>query len=470
MKMTLEEISVGLKSVGDLSGSEKTAISSIQTDSRLVRSGDLFICLCGQNMDGHVFADQAVKNGAAAVVSHNLMPNSNVPVLLVEDTLKALGRLARYWRLKKGRKVIAITGSAGKTTTKEMLSDVLGTAYKTGRNFKNWNNQIGLPLSILRFSGEEDFWVLELGINNPYDMDELGEIACPDQAVILNIGPCHLQGLENVEGVARSKALILDHLRGPRKAFLCRDYILLEKELDARPSINPVWFSCMGKDADYSLECTVSHQHKILDKGDVYLLENMPGGDQYCENICAVWAVARNAGMTPAQVTAGLRLFRPQEQRFFVHDLGSWTIIDDTYNANPLSMSRAVKSARTMAGNRDLFLVLGDMAELGHAETEAHEGLGRLISEVGCQGILFFGKNAGIVKAALDKGHTDLFFEIRSMQHFKSLLSRLGSTEGAVLFKGSRSSGMEQFVACFREWYQENSSSVYSPELLKTRT
>ena len=455
--MTLEEISVGLRSVGDLYGSEKTVISSIQTDSRLVRPGDLFICLCGQNMDGHVFADQAVKNGAAAVVSHHPMPGFSVPVMLVEDTLKALGRLGRYWRFRKGKNVVAITGSAGKTTTKEMLSDVLGTAYKTGRNYKNWNNQIGLPLSILKFSGEEDFWVLELGINNPYDMDELGEIACPDQAVILNVGPCHLQGLENVEGVARSKALILDHLQGPHRAFVCRDYTLLEKELDARPGIKPVWFSCMGKDAVYSLEYTIPDQYKVREGRNVFDLESVPGGEQYCENICAVWAVARHAGMTPAQITAGLRLFRAQDQRFSVYDLGPWTIIDDTYNANPLSMSRAVKSARKLAGNRDLLLVLGDMAELGHAEAEAHEGLGRLISEVGCQGILYFGKNAGIVRSALNSGHTDLFFEIRNQQHFKSLLTRLGSREGTILFKGSRSTGMENYVKYFREWYQENS-------------
>ncbi len=451
MKMTLEEISSALKSVGDLNGSEKIMPSSVQTDSRLVKPGDLFICLCGQKMDGHKFAGQAAQKGAAAIVSHHPMSESGVPVLLVEDTLRALGRLARHWRIKKGKMVMAVTGSAGKTTTKEMLSNVLGAGRLVGKNYKNWNNQIGLPLSILRFSGDEEFWVLELGINNPADMDELADIARPDLAVILNIGPCHLQGLDNIEGVAKSKAKILDHLQNSGKAVICRDYFLLENEVAARPHVYPVWFSCSGNPADYSVKHLASGHFNILEDGQSFTFRSMPGGEQYCENIGAVWAAARHSGMTPARIIPGLENFQFPEQRFSIKQRGSWTVIDDTYNANPLSMKRAIHSAKLLARERDLFLVLGDMKELGRAEVQAHLELGKEISKSGCKSVFFHGKNAGHVRDGLDNGLKSNFYEIRNRDHFESLMNRLGYKGGVLLFKGSRSLGMEKFIACFRE-------------------
>jgi len=452
MEMTLEEISFALKSVGDLNGLGNTMVTCVQTDSRLVRPGDLFVCLCGRRMDGHNFAGLAAKNGAAAVVSHHPMPDFKIPVLLVEDTLRGLGRLGRYWRMKKANMVIAVTGSAGKTTTKEMLSGVLGAGHLVGKNYKNWNNQIGLPLSILKFSGEEDFWILELGINCPADMDELGEIACPDQAVILNIGPCHLQGLGTLEGVAKSKCKILDHLQGPKKAFVCRDYPLLEQELGSRPHIKPVWFSCRGNPAGFNVEYLSSGHYQVREGEESITLRSLPGAEQYCENIGAVWALARQSGMEPDQIIKGLDTVNLPEQRFSVGNLGSWTIIDDTYNANPLSMIRAVRSARNLAGQKNLYLVIGDMKELGDTEIRAHQDLGREISKMDCRAVFFHGKNAGNVKTGLDGKVRNLFYEIRSPGHFKSILDRLGCPEGVVLFKGSRSQGMEKYVSCFREW------------------
>jgi UDP-N-acetylmuramoyl-tripeptide--D-alanyl-D-alanine ligase len=454
MKMNLEEISQALKSVGDICGSEKLSVTGIQTDSRLVKPGDLFFCLCGEKMDGHNFADHAAKNGAVAVVSHQPMITSRTLVLLVEDTLKALGRLARYWRMKKGRQVITVTGSAGKTTTKEMLAGVLGTLHKVGKNYKNWNNQIGLPLSILKFSGEEDFWILELGINNPADMDQLGEIACPDQAVILNIGPCHLQGLGSLEGVAKSKSRILDHLQGDKRAYICRDYPLLEDEARKRPAISPVWFSCLGNEAQYKVEHSDSGYFRVREGEKITTFESMPGGALYCENIAAVWAVAGQQGMDPEKITLGLKKFISPAQRFAVKDMGAWTIIDDTYNANPLSMTRSLNSAREVAGNRKLFLVLGDMAELGHSEASAHRELGTEISRTGPAGVFFHGKNAHHVRSGLNGTMDKIFYAIKDPDHFRSVLSRLKHPGGVVLFKGSRSLCMERYLSCFTKWHE----------------
>jgi len=459
MKMSLEEISFALKSSGNLCGSERTMLTGVQTDSRLVKAGDLFICLRGQKIDGHDFARQAAENGAQAIVSHQPMSGFSVPVLLVEDTLKALGRLGGYWRKKKGKRVIAITGSAGKTTTKEMLAEVLSAGHVVGKNYKNWNNQIGLPLSILKFSGAEDFWILELGINNPGDMDELGEIVCPDQAVILNVGPCHLQGLGSIEGVAKTKGKILDYLLGPKTAFLCSDYPLLALEIDSRPLVHPIWFSCTGIQADYNLKFLESGHFRVTDGSrSVTFDAAMSGGEQYCENIAAVWAVARHSGLYPEMITEALGKFSPPEQRFSVQNFGPWTIIDDTYNANPLSMTRAIDSARILAGKKNLLLVLGDMKELGQAEINAHQDLGREISRAGCKGVFFNGENSEYVRTGLDNEARKYFHEIKNRDHFKFLLDSIDCHGGVLLFKGSRSLGMEKYIACFKEWVSENRS------------
>jgi UDP-N-acetylmuramoyl-tripeptide--D-alanyl-D-alanine ligase len=456
MKMSLEEISFALKSSGNLCGSERTMLTSVQTDSRLVKAGDLFICLRGQKMDGHNFARQAAENGAQAIVSHQPMPGFSIPMLLVEDTLKALGRLGGYWRKKKGKRVIAITGSAGKTTTKEMLAEVLSLGLVVGKNYKNWNNQIGLPLSILKFSGAEDFWILELGINKPGDMDELGEIVRPDQAVILNIGPCHLQGLGSIEGVAKSKGKILDYLQGPKTAFLCSDYPLLAHEVNSRPLVRPIWFSCTGVQAHYNMEFLKSGHYRVRDGSLSITFDAVPGGEQYCENMAAVWAVARHSGLDPQLIIQGLGKFSPPEQRFSVQNFGPWIIIDDTYNANPLSMTRAINSARILAGRKNLLLVLGDMKELGHAEINAHQDLGRAISKAGSKGVFFNGENSEYVRSGLDNEARKYFHEIKNRDHFKSLLDSIDCPGGVFLFKGSRSLGMEKYIACFKEWVSEN--------------
>ncbi|WP_028574967.1 UDP-N-acetylmuramoyl-tripeptide--D-alanyl-D-alanine ligase [Desulfonatronovibrio hydrogenovorans] len=452
MNMTLEEVASALKSVGDLNGAEKAIVTDIRTDSRLVRPGDLFLCLCGKRMDGHNFAEQAAKKGALAVVSHNPMPDLQVPVLLVDDTLKALGRMARYWRLKKGKMVMAITGSVGKTTTKEMISFVLGTRFRVGKNHLNWNNQVGLPLSILKFSGEEDCWVLELGINNQTDMDELGEICVPDLAVIINIGPCHLEGLGSIAGVAMAKSRILDHLQGAGPVLASRDYPLLEKEIASRPDISPVWFSCRQAQADYKTNYLGGNRFQVQEYGQVFEIQTQLRGAHYCENISATWALARHLGIEPELIIRAINQFKPPEQRFSIEDLGKWTIIDDTYNANPLSMSKAMASAKGLAGTRPLFLILGDMAELGESEANAHLELGREITQLGCQGVFFHGRNTRNVFDGLGQELMNRFYSIADCSGFKAALDQIRPREGVLLFKGSRSAGMEEYVSCFKEW------------------
>ncbi len=451
MKLKLCEAAQAVNAVGDLCGQEELIASGVQTDSRLVKPGDLFFCLQGSRFDGHCFAREAAQKKALAVVAHKHLPDlEDYPVLLVNNTLKALGRLARHWRQKCGATVIGITGSSGKTTTKEALAEVLGTRFRAGKNYRNWNNQLGLPLSMLSFSGDEDFWILELGINNPWDMDELGEILVPDAAIILNVGPCHLQGLGDVAGVAAAKARIMDHLQEEHKVFINPDYSLLHREALARPGVNAILFSCSSSESSYRVRHILEEEYILYTQGVEHAFRFPFPGKHLCENLAAVWAVAVEYGLSPEEIKTGLQKVRLPGQRMSVADRGAWTIIDDTYNANPMSMRAALEAARSMAGTRDLFLVLGDMGELGRIEEEAHRDLGRHLASMDFKALFYCGVNCANVKAGLKYFQREKVHQIEDVNSFLSAWNRLTHSGGLILFKGSRKAGMENFLRAFQ--------------------
>ena len=451
MKFRLWEAAQAVNAVGDLYGREELMASGVQTDSRLVRPGDLFFCLQGSRFDGHSFAGEAAQKKALAVVAHKPLPGlKDYPVLLVNNTLKALGRLARSWRQKCGATVIGITGSSGKTTTKEMLAEVMGTRYRTGKNYRNWNNQLGLPLSMLSFSGDEDFWILELGINNPWDMDELGEILVPDAAIILNVGPCHLQGLGDVAGVASAKAGIMDHLQEEHKVFINQDYSLLHRETLARPGVNTISFSCSSEEASYRVRHVYKEEYILYTRDVEYAFSFPFPGKHLCENLAAVWAAALEYGLSSEEIRTGLQKVVLPGQRMSVADKGAWTIIDDTYNANPMSMKAALETARSLAGTRDLFLVLGDMGELGRIEEEAHRDLGRHLASMDFKALFYCGMNCASVKAGLKDFQKEKVHHIEDVNSFLSAWNRLTHSGGLILFKGSRKNRMENFLRAFQ--------------------
>jgi len=450
MHLTIEQIALAISSYGDFDGFEKVPITKVQTDSRLVQEGDLFVCIAGQRYDGHNFAQEAVKKGARAILAHTpLLDIEEVPVLLVEDTVKALGRLALYVRQRTRARVIGITGSAGKTTTKEFLFSVLSQKAKVGKNYKNWNNQLGLPLSILKFDGQEDYWVLELGISKPEDMEELGSILRPDIVVITNIGPCHLEGLGSVSDVARYKTKILDYLENESWAILNKDYPPLVKEAQRRNQIKPYFFSCTDKRQRFWGEyrgCEGGRGHYEMGiNGESYCLTLPWIGAHLTENISAVAVLAHLLGYSGSEIEQGLCQARLPEQRLCLWTKGEWTIIDDTYNANPLSMRAAISTAAELAKDKELVLVLGDMAELGEASEEEHRKLGEFIHSIGCRYVFFHGQNASFVKEGL-KGWSGEFYICHSPEDFFSFFKNLNLKQAVLLFKGSRSSKMEEYV------------------------
>ena len=450
VRLSLESIASAMGAIGDFEAGTTQDVCRVQTDSRLVQPGDLFVCIAGKNMDGHLFAAEAAKQGACAIVAHTplsgLVPD--IPVLLVRNTLDALGQLAAYWRVTSGATVIGITGSAGKTTVKEMLTSVLGLVGETAKNYKNWNNQLGLPLSILQCSGKERFWVMEAGISQPGDMDDLGRIMRPDYVLINNIGPCHLDGLKDISGVARSKASLVEYMQPGGMAVVNADYPELVEEIASRTS-RMRYCSTINPESAFFAQYTGTDDQGdglftlVLDRESFQATLPITGRDM-AEDVIAVATLAYSLGIPRETICKGLCAYVPVGQRFCIQNRGGWTAIDDTYNANPLSMQGAILRAAALDASKPLVLVLGEMKELGNYAAQAHQDLGAWVRESGSAILFFVGDHADDVRKGLD-GWQGAFVPLTSPAHFRSELGMLKGT-GIILFKGSRSCHMEEYL------------------------
>ncbi|TIH17401.1 UDP-N-acetylmuramoyl-tripeptide--D-alanyl-D-alanine ligase [Marinifilum sp. JC120] len=446
MKLTLSELEEQLMGSSDLPSAADIEIAAVRIDSRLVGKGDVFFCIEGENFDGHNFAEAALEAGAVAVVVSQFMPElADKPIIMVRDTVQALGRVAAYWRMKSKARMIAVTGSAGKTTVKEMLAHVLSGSGSVHKNFMNLNNQLGLPLSMLEATGEETYWVMELGISLPHDMGELGPIAQPDMAIVHNIGPAHLEGLGSLENVAVQKSSLFKYIRPEGKALCCKDHELLWNAANEITASIP--FSSQDENAEYYstlLHTLPDGSGRFLIKAGAETAEVIlpTCGSHFAENAAAVTCAAHQLGMELTDIAERLATVELPKQRFHCHTHGEWTLIDDSYNANPLSMNRAIDTAKRIAGERPLVLVLGDMLELGEEAGCAHCDLGIKIASVNPDATFYHGGHYAEV-ASNTNGST--LVPVNKPAEFLNGIHELGLSDAVVLFKGSRSCRMEDY-------------------------
>ncbi|MFW6055285.1 MAG: UDP-N-acetylmuramoyl-tripeptide--D-alanyl-D-alanine ligase [Thermodesulfobacteriota bacterium] len=454
MRMSLSDIARNTQAVGDYALFTDLTVTGVKTDSRLVVPGDLFVCLPGQRFDGHQFAWEAVHRGASALlVERPLFDFSGeVPILLVKNTLRALGQLAASWRSHFQGQVLGVTGSAGKTTVKEFLSSMLRVRGEVGKNYKNWNNELGLSLSILSFSGQEKYWVLEAGISEKGEMDILGRILKPNLVVIVNVGPVHLQGLGDLKGVVREKGRLLSYLSPGGTAVLGADSLEIQSLVPMRDDIRLVCFSTRDPEADYFGGCLETSLCKSvfslrLNKIKVGVEIRYPGRFML-ENVLAAATAAHILGLEAEAIQAGPLAADLPEHRCQVHSLRGFRIIDDCYNANPLAMHCIISDCRKMEPAGPLVLVLGEMKELGAQAPEAHRNLGELAAASRCAQLIYFGDFSHEVETGFTQGRGEGgFVRVSDKREFLSAWRGLGLNEGIVLFKGSRGCGLEKFVS-----------------------
>ena len=481
MRLTYNEIAahLGLSVLeGDI------ALTVAVTDSREAAPGALFVCIPGSRVDGHEFVSAAVGLGASAVLASKPLPHAGVPVLLVEDTVKALGKIAALWRDKTRAKVVGVTGTAGKTTLKEVLAQVLAVRGKTAKNALNNNNQIGMPRAMLATDGDEDFWVMEAGISHEGDMEELSSVLRPNLGVILNVGAGHTEGLGK-KGVAWHKSRLLTNLAPGGIGLVCADYPDLVR--DARATGAELhFFSAAGRAVEYRASyagpapATPTAESSALaattptatdapdDRRGLYHLwldgarcvVTAPFRGEYgAENVVAVAAVAHQLGLSNAEIAQGLAQSSLPVQRFNQTRLGQWLLIDDTYNANPLSMRRMLDAAAERAAGRLFVPVLGEMLELGSQAAEEHEALGRHLADLKPAAIFWKGGHGEDIRAGLTRGgYTGPWFEVYDAAAFASEWAQLAQgafagnkTGGVMLFKGSRGNRLECLLQTLTE-------------------
>lgn len=378
-------------------------VCAITTDSRKAEPGCLFAAIPGERVDGHDFIGQVFEKGALCVITER-EPGDSRNYIKVDSTIRALGALAAYYLEQLAIPVVGITGSVGKTSTKEMIAAVLSQKYRTLKTAGNFNNELGLPLTIFRLREEDEIAVLEMGINHFGEMHRLAAIAKPDTCVITNIGQCHLEYLGDRDGVLRAKTEIFDYLRPDAHIVLNGDDDKLatvkEVKLPAQvSSIRPTFFG-LGTDNDIyadqiekkgldGIACRIcirkdkglSDSAKIdKDAGccDSFAVTIPIPGEHMVRNALAATAVGLHYGLTTEEIRAGIESLQPVSGRFHIIRTENYTIIDDCYNANPMSMkaSLGVLQDSGMAQVSRKVAILGDMGELGEDEVQMHRSVG----------------------------------------------------------------------------------------------
>jgi UDP-N-acetylmuramoyl-tripeptide--D-alanyl-D-alanine ligase len=424
--------------------------SSVGTDSRSVSKGQLFVALKGDNFDGHDFSAQAIAQGAAAVlVSH--MESGVEPALVVNDTCLALGELAAYWRSKFDIPVAAITGSNGKTTVKEMLASILREAFKTAGNQPeqvlatagNLNNHIGLPLTLLKLTGQHRYAVIEMGMNHTGEIGYLTKIAKPTVAVINNAGSAHIGELGSFEAIASAKGEIFEGLASNGTAVI-----------NADDAFATVWIALAGnhKIITFGLENTadVSATYELqasMSKLEIHTLQGLVSvqlptpGKHNVMNALAATAAALSMGVPLDMVAAGLESYAGVKGRLQpLIGLNGALVIDDTYNANPMSMKVAIDVLVAKSGKK--LLVLGDMGELGENSAELHEEIGRYAKAAGVDALFTLGTLSVDMVSAFGAGAN----HYETPQALTSDLITQMAPDTNVLVKGSRFMAMERVV------------------------
>ena len=358
---------------------ENVTFYGANIDSRNLLPGQLFVALKGAR-DGHDYVPAALERGAAAVLCNHC--DGDYPAIVVEDTRKALGDIARGERQRIGMKVVGVTGSVGKSTTKEMIACVLETAYRTGKSPVNHNNDLGLPMAILALPENTQVAVLEMGMNHFREMAYLTSIAKPDVAVIINIGTMHIEHLGSMEGILKAKLEILEGMDSRGTVILNGDDQLLWN-LREESEVRGIYFGSKNSRCAVRAEDVQEEEGKLrfrVDHGEEWFLVELPvEGEHFVSDALAAITVGLELGVPQEKIQDSLFNFRNMAGRQEIFEAKGRTIIKDCYNAGPESMAAALNVLGNRAGRR--VAVLGDMLELGTAAQAEHYRVGRIAAE-----------------------------------------------------------------------------------------
>ena len=424
-------------------------LSAISTDSRKLESGALFIPLRGEHFDGHDYISQAVKNGAAACLSEEVVAGLPIPVVKVNDTLKALGDIAATWRLQLNGPLVAVTGSAGKTTTKEMLATVLAQVAPGLKTAGNFNNLIGLPLTLIKLKKEDQWAVIEMGTSALGEIERLTEIAQPTIGIITNIGAAHLETLHGLDGVSRAKGELFAGLQGGTAVINLDDPRVAQ--LPVANGVKKLTYGLTEQAqvrATEVVETETGLEFKLHFDGEVQQVMMAVHGRHNVLNAVAAAAVAVEINVPLQKISTGLAQFVAVGGRSDVKCLDDGgVLIDDSYNSNPLSAAAALKTLNSLSGSGQRIAVLGDMLELGETAHRLHQELGRQAALAADSVIAVGGFSADICRGAVEGGMAGNRCDaVQNAAAASDVLTKRYQPGDQILVKGSRGVHLEQVV------------------------
>lgn len=406
---------------------------SVNTDTRKIKKNDIFFALKGDNFNGNTYAQQAINNGASYVIIDQEEYYINDKTILVEDTLVMLQKLANYHRNFCSAKVISLTGSNGKTTTKELIHAVLARKYKTIATVGNLNNHIGVPLTLLSILPNTEIAIIEMGANHQKEIQFLCEIAEPDFGFITNFGKAHLEGFGGVEGVIKGKSELYEYLIKNKKSIFLNadDSIQLDKLKNYTKkygfsSVNPKY---------YKIELEEAQPFVIIKVEDTVIKSNLIGAYNF-HNCCAAIIIGKFFNVELPEIKIALEKYTPENNRSQIIKKNGHYIILDAYNANPSSMKVAIENFNSLEKTNKV-LILGDMFELGNSAEEEHQAITDLTKTLQFENILFVGENFYRTQTSSIK--------LRNFDDLKSfLIANSPPSNSSILIKGSRGMALER--------------------------
>jgi len=410
----------------------------VTTDSREVQKGDLYIAISGERVNGHSFLKEVFDNGAIAALVSKYFDQIDGYQILVEDTVSAIGKVSTLWREQFNFPIIGITGSNGKTSTKELLKHILSAKFDVHATEGNYNTSIGLPLTLLQLTSFHGASILEMGANQPGDIKELCKITNPTHGLITNVAPAHLEGFGSIENIAKTKGALFESLsEGVSFVNITDNQVSKLKIFGDRVTFG------LTPDCDYPADLHHEEDSTITLTINAQEIPTNSTNLSFAKNVIAASAIAQELGLGWDTIIDRIKTFIPPKGRCEVKNNGKITVIDDTYNANLESTIAAIDYLKAFSGNGQRIFVFGDMLELGASSIEQHKTIGEKCNDSKIDAVLTFGKETIATDGAL---LIDYHRHYNHKEDLLNTLSEIAKDGDKVLVKGSRGMKMETIV------------------------
>ena len=415
-------------------------ITGITTDSRNIHEGDLYIALCGKKIDGHLFLNDVNRNGASAALVNKTQKNIELQQIEVLNPITEIGKIANAYRKKFDIPVIGITGSNGKTSTKELLSHVLSNDFNVHATNGNFNTKIGLSLTLLQLDKMHTISILEMGASLPGEIESLCQIAEPTHGLITNIAPAHLKGFGSMKNIAREKGALFRYLKNGTSFVNKTDEYLTNLPVQGKS----ITFG-LTPDCDFPADIFQEKNGTLTLILDAKEIPTNSHNLSFLKNSIAASTIAVELGVGWNNIINQLQSFSPPPGRCNVEQINNITIIDDTYNANMTSSLAALDYLKAFSGDGRKIFVFGDMLELGNSSTEQHRKVGEKCNELSLDVVLTFGENTIHTNSAIQNGINHVHFN--SKKKLIKSLKKMITPGDKILFKGSRGMAMESIIS-----------------------